>query len=93
MLGSEGGNSLLEVTVTEGRNRLVRRMMRQVGHPVQELRRELFGTVSLGGLPKGQVRELMPEEVRELREMAEKRKPKKTGAKKTFAPVDDSRSS
>lgn len=96
LIGSEGGKSLVEITVTEGRNRLVRRMMRQVGHPVQELRRERFATVSLEGLPKGQVRELLPEEVRELRAVAEKRKSrapggKKTGAKQSPAPVSDSR--
>ncbi|MEO6198247.1 MAG: pseudouridine synthase [Dehalococcoidia bacterium] len=76
VIGTERGNSLLEVTVIEGRNRLIRRMMKQLGHAVLELRRERFGSISIDGLAKGQLRPLTDEEVRELRALA-MRKPKR----------------
>jgi pseudouridine synthase len=61
------GDAWLEITVTEGRNRLIRRMMRQVGHPVHELRRESIAGVQLDGLELGQSRELASSEVERLR--------------------------
>jgi pseudouridine synthase len=73
VIGTERGNSLLEVTVIEGRNRLIRRMMKQLGHAVLELRRERFGSISIDGLAKGQLRELTNDEVRELRSLAVRR--------------------
>jgi 23S rRNA pseudouridine2605 synthase/16S rRNA pseudouridine516 synthase len=57
--GSEGGgHSLVELTLHSGRNRVVRRMMAEVGHPVVELVRRSFGPLHLGTLPAGRAREL-----------------------------------
>lgn len=53
-----GGGSLVELTLHSGRNRIVRRMMAAVGHPVVELVRRQFGPLHLGTLPAGQAREL-----------------------------------
>ena len=53
-----GGGSLVELTLHSGRNRIVRRMMAEVGHPVVELVRRQFGPLHLGSLPVGAVREL-----------------------------------
>jgi len=53
-----GGESLVELTLHSGRNRIVRRMMAEVGHPVVELVRRQFGPLHLGTLPVGQAREL-----------------------------------
>ncbi len=53
-----GGGSLVELTLHSGRNRIVRRMMAEVGHPVVELVRRQFGPLHLGSLPVGGVREL-----------------------------------
>lgn len=64
------GNARIEVTVTEGRNRLVRRMLLKVGHPVLELRRESFAGITLRGMKRGQVRELTAGEVERLRVLA-----------------------
>jgi 23S rRNA pseudouridine2605 synthase/16S rRNA pseudouridine516 synthase len=50
--------SLVELTLHSGRNRIVRRMMAAVGHPVIELVRRQFGPLHLGTLPVGQAREL-----------------------------------
>ena len=54
------------VTIHEGRNRQVRRMFETQGHRVLQLRRVRFGPLELGDLPRGQWRELAPEEVRKL---------------------------
>lgn len=54
----EGGGSLVELTLHSGRNRIVRRMMAEVGHPVVELVRRQFGPLHLGTLPAGRAREL-----------------------------------
>ncbi|KAA9110967.1 pseudouridine synthase [Microbacterium rhizomatis] len=53
-----GTGSLVELTLHSGRNRIVRRMMAEVGHPVVELVRRQFGPLHLGSLPVGQAREL-----------------------------------
>ncbi|WP_353115875.1 pseudouridine synthase [Microbacterium sp.] len=52
------GSSMVELTLHSGRNRIVRRMMAAVGHPVDELVRRQFGPLHLGTLPAGQSREL-----------------------------------
>lgn len=56
--GSSGAESLVELTLHSGRNRIVRRMMAEVGHPVVELVRRQFGPLHLGTLPAGRAREL-----------------------------------
>lgn len=53
-----GGDSLVEVTLHSGRNRIVRRMMAEVGHPVVELVRRQFGPLHLGTLKVGAMRDL-----------------------------------
>lgn len=56
--GSSGSHSLVEVTLHSGRNRIVRRMLAEVGHPVEELVRRQFGPLHLGTLRSGELREL-----------------------------------
>lgn len=58
LLSAAGGGSLVELTLHSGRNRIVRRMMAAVGHPVVELVRRQFGPLHLGTLPAGRAREL-----------------------------------
>jgi 23S rRNA pseudouridine2605 synthase len=57
------GRSLVELDVHIGRNRIVRRMLAHVGHPVLELTRTAFGPLRLGGLSAGAVRDLTNSEV------------------------------
>ncbi|WP_297082014.1 pseudouridine synthase [uncultured Demequina sp.] len=57
------GHSLVRVELHEGRNRIVRRMLDKVGHPVVDLVRTDFGPISLGTLQPGEVRRLSREEV------------------------------
>ena len=56
----------LEIVLTEGKNRQVRRMGAAVGHEVVELVRVRIGRLALGELAPGEWRELGPEEVRKL---------------------------
>jgi 23S rRNA pseudouridine2605 synthase len=67
VLGScPGGRTWLEITLTEGRNRQVRRMCATVGHDVVELVRVAIGGLTLGDLGLGQWRRLAPSEVTRL---------------------------
>jgi 23S rRNA pseudouridine2605 synthase/16S rRNA pseudouridine516 synthase len=63
---SGGGNSLVELTLHSGRNRIVRRMLDAVGHPVVELVRRQFGPLHLGSLASGEVRDLTKVELGQL---------------------------
>jgi pseudouridine synthase len=62
-------NSWLQVVVTEGRNRLVKRMFSAIGHPVLKLKRIRFGPIQLGNLPFGQFRHLTAEEIVKLKKL------------------------
>ena len=79
---TETTNAWVEVTVTEGRNRLIRRIFQQLGHPVSKLRRESFATISIRGMERGQVRPLTPAEIRRLQDLADGKKPSSAGRKK-----------
>ncbi len=54
---------LVRLVVTEGRNRVVRRMLHNAGHSVLDLQRVRYGTVTLGDLPAGQTRSLTDDEM------------------------------
>ena len=60
------GRSLVELDVHIGRNRIVRRILDHVGHPVLELTRTAFGPLRLGGLAVGAARDLSREEIGSL---------------------------
>lgn len=62
------GRTVLEITLHEGRNRQVRRMLAKVGHPVRKLERVAMGPVKLSRLARGAWRELTAAEVRALRD-------------------------
>ena len=64
-------NCWVEITVTEGKNRLVRRMLTAIGHPVSKLRRESFATVSIRDLAPGQLRPLTAEEIDRVRDVSQ----------------------
>ena len=61
--------SAVLITIHEGHNRQVRRMMEAVGHKVLLLRRVRFGPIDLRGVERGAWRDLTPEEIRALKEL------------------------
>ena len=65
-----GKQSLLEISIHEGRKRIVRRMLEAVGHPALALERTGIGPLKLGRLAVGSVRRVRPPEVEALRRAA-----------------------
>lgn len=57
------------ITIHEGRNRQVRKMVEQIGHQVVLLRRIRFGPLKLGDLPRGMWRPLTQEELKQVTEL------------------------
>jgi 23S rRNA pseudouridine2605 synthase len=66
VLEAAGNRVLLEITLHEGRNRIVRRMFETLGHPVRQLVRTRIGPVQIGTLRAGRVRHLTRVEVGSL---------------------------
>jgi len=66
------GPARVELTLHEGRNRQVRRMLDAVGHPVRRLHRGRYAGLTLEGLEPGAWRELEPFEVERLRRGGER---------------------
>jgi 23S rRNA pseudouridine2605 synthase len=63
VVSTAGDRTLVKITLHEGRNRIVRRTMEAVGHPVRRLSRTGIGPVRLGTLRSGEVRELTRDEL------------------------------
>ncbi|MEL7691311.1 pseudouridine synthase [Citromicrobium bathyomarinum] len=62
-----GANQWIELTITEGKNREVRRVLEHLGLKVNRLMRTSFGPVSLGDLPRGQAVEVRKHEIGKFR--------------------------
>ncbi len=63
LISSHAGEAIVEVVLHEGRKHIVRRLLDQVGHPVQRLTRTAIGPVGIDGLKTGAMRELTSEEM------------------------------
>lgn len=85
---TKGQSTLLEVTLTEGQNREVRRLFARIGHKVMSLQRVQFGPLRLGTLEAGEYRPLRAEELDRLQELVSQgpkrkaRRPPPAGAPK-----------
>lgn len=66
--------TVLDLTIKEGRNRQIRRMLARLGYKVRDLNRIRFGPLTLEGVPSGAVRPLTPAEVKALRSATERSK-------------------
>jgi 23S rRNA pseudouridine2605 synthase len=90
-------NAWVEVTLHEGKQHEVKRMLEAVGHPVSKLRRVAFGPVTTRGLEPGQFRALTPEEVAGLlrgegrRVPAERPSPRRRRPRRAQGPADHRR--
>ena len=67
---THGERTIVELVIHEGRNRIVRRLLDHVGHPVRRLSRTQFGPVRLQGLKPGATRELDERELGTLLDSA-----------------------
>ena len=65
-LDRENKSSLIKLTISEGRNRQVRKMCEAVGFPVKKLKRVEFAGISIEGLGVGDYRRLKPHESKKL---------------------------
>ncbi|MFD1360596.1 pseudouridine synthase [Lentibacillus salinarum] len=61
---------IIEITLHEGKNRHVRRMMEALGYPVSKLKREKYGLLTLQHMQPGDYRPLTPHEVKKMRLLA-----------------------
>jgi len=89
LLDAASDQSLVEIVLHSGKNRVVRRMFEAVGHPVVGLVRKSFGPIQLGSMKPGQVRELNKMEISALLTIAEgkpARTPRPVAGKKPQRP-------
>jgi 23S rRNA pseudouridine2605 synthase len=70
VVSSQPDRSIVELTIHEGRNRIVRRLLDEVGHPVRRLTRTAIGPVRSRGLRSGALRELNSDELGTLLDAA-----------------------
>ena len=64
--------AIVELTIHEGRNRQVRKMLEAINCPVDKLKRERYGFLDLGNLQPGESRPLLKKEVHRLKDLANK---------------------
>jgi len=69
-LKKQGKSTLLEIQLSEGQNREVRRLLARIGHKVMTLTRVGFGPIKLGKLATGEYRRLTHKEVKSLIDFA-----------------------
>lgn len=62
--------SIVEITVHDGINHEIKRLMESIGHEVLKLKRESFGFLTLGNLKSGEKRRLSSKEVKQLYNLA-----------------------
>ena len=68
--------TLLEVTLYQGLNRQIRKMIEHIGHNVVHLKRIRHATIDLVGLKKGQYKPIKPKQIKELKTYLDKIKEK-----------------
>jgi 23S rRNA pseudouridine2605 synthase len=71
LVSATGERSMVNITLHEGRNRIVRRILDSVGHPVRRLSRVAIGPVRLGRLKPGDTRELESDELGKLLDLVD----------------------
>lgn len=69
ILKTKANSSIVSITITEGRNRQVRKMCETIGHPVINLKRVAIGQLHIGNLSVGQYRPLTMQEVKYLKSL------------------------
>ena len=59
-------SQIIEISIIEGRNHIVKKIFESLHHPVSKLKREGYAFLSLGNLKSGEYRELSLKEVKRL---------------------------
>lgn len=67
-------SSLIQVTLYQGINRQIRKMFAKLGYEVVSLKRIQHGTITIEGLKKGQVKQIKPKQIKEVKNYIEKLK-------------------
>lgn len=65
-------STMLQVVLTQGLNRQIRKMFDYLGHPVISLKRIQHATISVEGLKRGQIKPIKPAQIKDLRKYLEK---------------------
>jgi len=68
-IDSKKNKSMVELTIHEGKNHQVKKMLKAVGHPVEKLNRVQYGFLTTEGLQSGEWRELKTFEVNKLKQL------------------------
>ena len=84
--------TIVEITLKEGRNRQVRRMLASIGYPIKKLERVAIGPLRLKGIARGAWRELSRDELRTLRRTLRSSDPGPPGRQPGRDTVDTRRS-
>lgn len=71
VVSEHGQRSIVELVIHEGRNRIVRRLLAEVGHPVVKLTRTRIGPIGIGKLRVGELRAVTEQELGALLDSAE----------------------
>lgn len=67
VLKAKSKSTEMEITLKEGKNREIRRILARLGHKVQTLKRIALGSLRMGELPTGAYRKVSPEELKKLK--------------------------
>ena len=65
-------STMLQIVLTQGMNRQIRKMCDYIGHPVISLKRIQHATVSIEGLKRGQIKPIKPAQIKDLRQYLKK---------------------
>ena len=65
-------STMLQVILTQGLNRQIRKMFEYLGHPVISLKRIQHATISIEGLKRGQIKPIKPAQIKDLRKYLDK---------------------
>ncbi|QDU44494.1 Ribosomal large subunit pseudouridine synthase B [Symmachiella dynata] len=89
----KGKTAVLQLTLNQGRNREIRRLLARLGHKVMKLRRIQFGPIKLGKVNLGEHRTLTPHEVKQLEALLETKREIRSGRppRKNAAPAKGKR--
>jgi 23S rRNA pseudouridine2605 synthase len=88
-LKSQGESTWLEIVLSEGKNREIRRMLARLKHKVLRLKRTAMGPVGLGRLASGKSRPLTKDELSRLRRASERLQRVESSAEPSGAERDD----